>query len=1184
MRIQEIFEKDIHRSINGVVKVDQTDESVTWQELEEYVITRELGEHIKTFFDAYVNALDKGHDPNIASQIGIWISGFFGSGKSHFLKILSYLLENNKVCNQEDGSEKTPIEFFQDKVQDPMLYAEMKRVADLDNDVILFNIDSRADPTEGRRAILSVLWKVFNEMQGFCPDYPYIAEIEKYLVQKGCYQEFCTEFQKITQSDWFQERDAFDLYEDEVVQALSNALDRPADKTNQWVESLRNNFSLSVEGFAQRVKEYLDMYGPNKRIIFLIDEVGQFIGTDTHLMLNLQTITEDLGRICGGRAWLVVTSQEDVDSIIGDLPSSQANDFSKIQGRFKTRLTLSSANTDEVIQKRLLKKNDRAVPTIQDLFQEKGDIIKSQLSFSSDNPSLKKFSDQDSFTLNYPFAPFQFQLLQKVFESIRKVGATGKHLAMGERSMLDAFQLAAQSVSEEEVGKLVPLHAFYTSIESFLDTSVKRSVDQAWDHPGLEIPFDVKLLQVLFLIRYVEIVKPNVENLVTLCIEEVDADRLSLKKKVEAAVQRLERENLINRSGEHYYFLTNEEQEVNREIKSTELVPGEETQIIGEIIFNDLLKEKSKHRFQPNQRDYAFQKICDGKVFGSRGEYELAIEVITPLNEEYSAYNQSKSIIHTSEHSGRFLLILPDRQDFISELRTFKQTDKYIRNKSDASVTPTFKRILRDKQEENQGRRERLVGLLSEIVPESQTYALGNTFEPEGNDSKTIIEDGLEYLIQNIYNKYNYLEKLTTEPDKEIRHILTADDVAQGKLIQDGQEKNSKALNEVREYIRLKSGSNQPVILSELKDRFAGKPYGWPEKEVIVLVARMFRAGEIDLIMEGGKTEPKEMVKPLTESRHWKNIKVYLRKKVADKELKQARSIGQELFGQIGPEGQEQLVKFLKSGLSSWKQKLDSYKPMANTGNYPGKADIDRILSELNNLLNIQDSYEFISSLNQSQNQLQDSSEDIQELEDFYTNQIHTWEELRQAMDRFRPNRNILEQYEEASRAMKKMQGILEAERPYSQLKDVRKYISQVEQINDSVLEDEKSAAISEAEQTISYLKQILDQNQADNDLRNKALHPLQEIKQKIEQETSIPDIHYFLSQLPDLYAQSQDLIPDKDSEDEHNPPKKTKQVKLSKLSTKPVLETEEDVNTYVDKVRNELLEEIKQDQKVRIL
>src|SRR5690606_2310299 len=117
-------------------------------------------------------------------------------------------------------------------------------------------------------------------------------------------------------------------------------------------------FSLTVENFCKWVKEYLDRQGPDHRIIFMVDEVGQFVGADTHLMLNLQTITENLGRTCNGRAWLVVTSQADVDAVLGDLRSTKSHDFSKIQGRFPIRLSLSSANVDEVIQERLLAKKD----------------------------------------------------------------------------------------------------------------------------------------------------------------------------------------------------------------------------------------------------------------------------------------------------------------------------------------------------------------------------------------------------------------------------------------------------------------------------------------------------------------------------------------------------------------------------------------------------------------------------------------------------------------------------------------------------------------------------------------------------------------------------------------------------------------------------------------------------------
>jgi hypothetical protein len=521
-------------------------------------------------------------------------------------------------------------------------------------------------------------------------------------------------------------------------------------------------------------------------------------------------------------------------------------------------------------------------------------------------------------------------------------------------------------------------------------------------------------------------------------------------------------------------------------------------------------------------------------------------------------------------------------------VRTLKQTDKYIRNKTDAASTATFKRIVRDKQEENQERKKRLVGMLEDVLSQANVYALGNTFEPEQKESRAMVEEGLEYLIRNTYNKFHYLEKLTPEPLKEIRYVLTADDVGQGKLIHDGQEVNSRALSEIREYIHLKTASSQPVVLSELRDRFAGKPYGWPEWEIILLVARMCRSGEIDLIMDGGRQEPQDMVTPLSQTRQWRSIKIYLRKKAGESQLKQAREIGKDLFGQIGPEGQEQLAQFLKSRLRSWKQGLESYKMLADTGNYPGKEDIHSALSQLGDLLGIQDSYEFISRLTQNKNQLLDLSEDLHELDDFYTNQIQTWEELRQALDRFRPNRNILEQDQEAGRAFKKMQEILSKDRPYGQLKDVRKYISQVEQKNQALLEEERSSALSRIDQAIQELQETLDQESAAQDLQSKALEPLQEMRDKVEQEASIPDIRYFLSRIPDLFTKAQEKVseqtPAKENPGDFKTAKSTKQVRLSELNPKSVLETEQDVDTYLQKIRQKLLQVIQNNQKVQIL
>lgn len=167
MQIKNMFEKQIDRDIKGVIKVGQSDEENIYQELDEYVVTKELLKHFRVFFENYEKGID-----GYTDKMGVWISGFFGSGKSHFLKILSYLLKNSTV----EG--KRAIEYFtgcesdagiRPKIEDPMLIAEMTKAGETDSDVVLFNIDSKGSAKigSGKEAIVEVFMKVFNEMQGY---------------------------------------------------------------------------------------------------------------------------------------------------------------------------------------------------------------------------------------------------------------------------------------------------------------------------------------------------------------------------------------------------------------------------------------------------------------------------------------------------------------------------------------------------------------------------------------------------------------------------------------------------------------------------------------------------------------------------------------------------------------------------------------------------------------------------------------------------------------------------------------------------------------------------------------------------------------------------------------------------------------------------------------------------------
>jgi hypothetical protein len=441
MNIKEMFQKDIERDIRGVIKVAQQDEDNIYQELDEYVVTRELQKHLSKFYENYQKGIN-----GITDKMGVWISGFFGSGKSHFLKILAYLLENKKVKG------KQAIDFFQDKVQDPLVLANMQRTADVETEVILFNIDSKGslDNKSKEDAILRVFMKVFSEHRGYYGDIPGVAEMEKYLDKQGVYGAFKEEFKVLAGESWEERRNSFYFDADFVIGALTKVTDMTEDSARNWFENGVNNFEISIEKFAKDVNEYINSKGRNFHLIFLVDEIGQYIGDNRSLMLNLQTVAEDLGTHCKGKVWIMVTSQESIDSII----KVKGDDFSRIQGRFDTRLSLSSISVDEVIKKRILLKKDFVNDKLRLFYLDENKkyyaSLKNTISFVGHTADLRGYDNEQEFADVYPFIPYQFKLLQNVFEQVRKHGSSGKHLSEGERSMLSAFKEAGLHYKDAE--------------------------------------------------------------------------------------------------------------------------------------------------------------------------------------------------------------------------------------------------------------------------------------------------------------------------------------------------------------------------------------------------------------------------------------------------------------------------------------------------------------------------------------------------------------------------------------------------------------------------------------------------------------------------------------------------------------------------------------------------------------
>ncbi len=1203
MKIRDLFTKPIDRPINGVIKADQRDAESIWQELDEYVVTKQLTEYLRRFFDAFLAAADNPKDPVLSARMAVWVSGFFGSGKSHFIKILSYLLENIEAVNPADGTTKRAAAFFDEhKIKDAMLLADVQRAVQGSSDVILFNIDAKADSKDERDVILQVFLRVFNEKLGYSGDAPHVAEMERHLVSKGAYETFKAAFAEKSGSTWDDQRDAAGFLRDEVVFALAKALKQSEESAGAWFDSARETYRINIEGLARLIRDYLDSKPAGHRIVFLVDEVGQFIGNNTQLMLNLQTIAEQLGTLCQGRAWVIVTSQEDIDAAIGEANKARSQDFSKIQGRFHTRLSLASSNTDEVIGERLLAKTEAAHVALRDRFEKKGDIINNQLAFVGNSVTMKSYKDSAEFVACYPFAPYQFTLLQKIFESIRKVGATGKHLSKGERSLLDAFQSAAVRNADRGIDALVPLYDFYPSIESFIDTTAKRSIDEAPGNSALD-PYDADLLKAMFLIRYIpDIVKPNIDNLATLCVNEIDADKLALKRRIQESLARLEKQRLVSRNGDRWFFLTNEERDVAREIGHVEVSANEKWRLLSELIYDDILGGQTKVRHKLTKADYEFNRLLDGAPW-KNASHPLSLEIATPLGDDYELLSEARCILRSSESGGRSLIRTAEGDRLDIELSLYVQIEKYIDSPKASMAAASLKRILSDRKDENRERRRRILAQLGDLMVSGDLYALGQKLQIKAAGPTTLLDELVNYLITNTYTKLTYLKLRQADPIAEIKAVLAADTIGQQGLGLDGEEGNHLALNELREYLHLKASAER-VLLADVVDRFTGIPWGWkPEWEVVLLIARLFMAGEIKLMCGGDDLDPKSAGDPLTKSVRFKQVSI-LKKKIPPAEsLKRARDLYKDIFARIARDDADGLVADYRAALGNWQSDLKGYAQTAAIKHHPGKAVIDAATTRIGKQLAIRDAFEFIETMLSAKSDWLDTSEDIHDVVSFYKTQLPTWRKLLEALTDFAENRDVLLKLPAVATALADLESIRDNPTPYGQIPRVETLIKTVEAANETAAQQRRERALNSIDAKIGEIMKSLDQVQAAAALRNKALQPLQELKTKVAALSSIPKILYFQDQGGNLLDDAMLIIESASQkratvlEDSGGTttekvlttgahtaaPKPSRVIWAAELSPTIYLETEAEVESYVAKLKAELLATIKAGQRVRI-
>ena len=1167
MMIRDIFADDINRLINGVIQVDQAGDDVIEQELNEYVITKELKKHFITFFNYYSDSFDAP-----TTSIGVWISGFFGSGKSHFLKMLSYILENRTVKGVKT------VERFRRKFEDdPATFMLIDKATKGETETILFNIDYEGPINKDKTVVLRVFAKMFYNHLGFYGENLKVAKLEQFIEKKGKTEEFRSVFEEKNDSSWLDSRSAFTFFEDDVVETLMEVLGMSETAARNWFDGTET-IEMSIAQLVSEMREYVDSKPADFRLLFMIDEVGQYVGTDTNMLLNLQSFTEKIGSECGGKIWIITTGQEAIDEII----KVRVDEFSRIQARFKTRLSLSSSAVDEVIQKRILTKTPEAAKELETVYDRNASVLRNLFSFSDSVLDIKGYTGANEFAVNFPFVPYQFIIMQKVFTEIRKHGNIGKHQTGNERSMLSGFQEAAQAVQEKDENALVPLFRFYDTVHSSLDSPIRRVIERCFraaeDGNGIEQQ-DVDVLKLLYLVRYIDDIKANIDNIVILMADDIRVDKVVLRESVKASLDRLMSQNYIARTGDSYNFLTDEEQDIQREIKNTQVDTAAIVERIAHTIFGDVYTTK-KYRY--GKYDFAFDQMVDGVTVGSvTGGMRLRFLTVAT-----DATDKSELRL-AGESKGKEAIVVLADTPYYEALENAMKIRKYIMQRNVTQLPKSVQDIIRNQQDEAGKYELSAMEDLKKAIEAGTFYVDGECIEIKGGNAKAKIDHAMEYLVSHVYSELNLITQ-NAESDADVIAILNGN-AAVG--VMDGLEDNRDAAVKMEEYLEMQSRRNLPTSMADIQSRYSGIPYGWREIDIAATAARLIFEQKVTVKYAGTTIQPDNTKLPdmLRKKSEIGKTSINKRQVVSASKMREVREFLREYFEVMDvPNDEDGLIKFIADKFTEQKVHFEALNERYNVNKYPDRHLVQSAITLISEILSQKkDNIALIDRVIKKEDELDDNKNALKNVKDFFRSQVGVFDAAVNLEAHLRNDLDYIAKDEEAEKALNQIRLITMIPSGkrynYKLIPDLNGHMAKLKAGHDKLLDMKRKEVLEIVRQCMAEVHQTANGNVAAHDIITKADEFFTQRKERIAEIKSlalldglVPPIWAYKDNACERIEYLLKPVPPRkpDKVEEKTPPIPKKFVKtIHRQVVFPAkkLESEEEIDAYVEKMRSYL-------------
>ncbi|MFC1531303.1 BREX system P-loop protein BrxC [Gemmatimonadota bacterium] len=853
--ILELFDRDVQRHIEEVIKVDQRSPDVVREEIEEYVATESIKRHFVHVLERFQETPNKPHE-----GIGIWISGFFGAGKSLFAKILGYVLENREL----DGT--TASELFGLRAADPQIQALLKTINEqIPAHSVIFDVSTDESVTDASEQLTDIAYRVLLRELGYPQDHE-LAELEIELEAEDQLEEFKKAYTEEYDDTWDDRKD-MPASARNRASAIRHKMDSDTYPSPDTWAKTPLNVTVTAKLVAQRAYELSRRRAEGRALVFVIDEVGQYVARSTHKMLDLMGLVHALG-IEGknrandwkGQVWLVVTSQEKLNEVVDNLEGKTV-ELAKLIDRFPLQVDLAQADIREVTSERVLKKKPGGRQLLMGAFQEnKGKLLESARLRDS---GVAGELDESSFAELYPFLPYQIDLIIKIVLALRTQGGASRLTGGGARSIIKHAQQMLinerTQLGSQPVGRLVTLDLVYELLLNMLPSERKYEIAKIEESYGEEA-LGTKVAKALVLLEVVKEVPRTVENLAAVLHPSIDSD--PIRDQVAQELTTLAKDKKVRETEDGWELLTKVAVDWETEKQGIDVTPRKRRDLLEEL--SSLVFEEIHGYRHKDLKTFTAAPIVNGQRLGRGGDVDLIVDLVVDSEDLESAKEQARKASNTPDGQKAVRWVIPIGDGLRTDLETILRSREMVGKYEPKKLSPEQSLLLNQEKTLVVKTRSRALEQLRRSGSDGYSYLRGieKNLSSLGSALEEQVKGALRQAVPELYPKFDMAAapaksgdaaKVLSDSLAGLPPIFYGGQKGLGLLSSDGGgykvNEANPALQEVMGFIEDRKKYGEEVSGRKLEQKFTGIGYGWDADVVMSLVAALFRGSLLEVYL-----------------------------------------------------------------------------------------------------------------------------------------------------------------------------------------------------------------------------------------------------------------------------------------------------------------------------------------------